>query len=1309
MAPVRLIPIFILYLYIMTLLASFNTQGLRSQDRLKTAFNFFLRNRFDIILLQETHWTADMEMLINREWSGNIFYSHGTNTARGVAILVSSRLNASILEKKGDNEGRIINVTIEIDDHSINIINIYAPSTDTERQTFFTTIGEFVSDGQENIIAGDFNCIFNTRLDSLGGDPNRRNSAASTLQTICSQHNLVDIWRERNKDKRCFTWTGRHPYNDSYISTRIDKFFTTRSLNPFIAEASIKPYPFSDHDYISLALSFDKIKRGPGYWHFNNDLLSNVNFLTEIEEFWNEWSGKIDDFANPLVWWDKTKQHFKKIAIRCAKVRNKLQRHEKLQLERKLEKLKARSTSGETRDIEEYLLAKEKMKLLELKELDAIKTRTKVQFLEEGEKSTRYFFSLEKCRKADQTIRLLTKQNLDAISEPEDILKETHDFYKSLFDAEPGDEHATNQFLNDSFPKLTDSAKEICEGPIAEGELRKAVQSMENNKSPGLDGLTANFYKKFWGLLSKNLTIVFNYAYENGQLSTSQRRGVISLLFKKGDRTQLKNWRPITLLNTDYKILTKALANRLQRVLPSIIHSDQTASIKGRTINDNIRLLHDVITYANENNLPLAVISVDQLKAFDRVSHDYLLKTLESFGFGPSFIKWIKTIYNCACSSVKPNGWMTAFIDLGRGLRQGCALSMPLYVLTAETLAIKIRENKNVKGIFPPGSKEELKLSQYADDTTLLLTDDDSITEAFKTFDLYERASGAKINKSKCKGLFCGAFSERTDQPYNFEWFTDYIPDKILGQFLGNVDCTTLNWRNKIDNIKNIIDAWRHRDLSMKGKALVINGLLTSTIWYNVTSLPVPQWVIQQLETIIYDFFWSYKKHLINKDILALPLGEGGFNIPRLQTRINAFRLNTLRRLLQPEDAHWKHFVSYFLRISRIRTGKLNLVLNYDRNHIESSTPPFHKELLLAWLAHKQLRQRVHPPETLPDILAEPLFQNDLISINHEPLMLPDWISAGITQIKDLTYETIPGFLPPRAIHELLTKHRQQSHRTLSRTAQELQKLHAALPYHWRIKICTEHQPQPPDHQPNFVINTKKTRNPPVDILTCKTRHFYSQLQKNKDTPIPGVEYWTTNLQLPPLEPFFNDKHWKTLYPPLATNKQGDLNWKITHRVVHTALSLNRMGVWATPNCHRCGALDTLEHAFIDCPAIVQFWDQIQLYVDKITAKKLTLTTLLKLFGRTARRNDPMGNRKIDLVNWILTLSRWAIHKSGVNYRVHNSVISPETLFKTTVKAHLKFQYKLYRNRLSQYLFPFDWCIGEALAKIENEQLIFTL
>ena len=181
------------------------------------------------------------------------------------------------------------------------------------------------------------------------------------------------------------------------------------------------------------------------------------------------------------------------------------------------------------------------------------------------------------------------------------------------------------------------------------------------------------------------------------------------------------------MLNTDYKILTRALANRLRQVLPLIVSSDQTASPKGRTINDNTRLLNDVISYANEKSINLALISVDQMKAFHRVSHAFSFPCLLRFAFGPCFIKWIKFIYHDFSSSVKTNGWLTAFIHLECRLRQGCALPVPLYGFTAETMASNIRATPRIHGIRPPDSKEELKLWQYADDTTLSLSDTESI------------------------------------------------------------------------------------------------------------------------------------------------------------------------------------------------------------------------------------------------------------------------------------------------------------------------------------------------------------------------------------------------------------------------------------------------------------------------------------------------------------------------------------------------------------------------------------------------------
>lgn len=143
-----------------------------------------------------------------------------------------------------------------------------------------------------------------------------------------------------------------------------------------------------------------------------------------------------------------------------------------------------------------------------------------------------------------------------------------------------------------------------------------------------------------------------------------------------------------------------------------------------------------MITYANETDTPLAQISVDQLKAFDRVSHDILFKTLENFNFAPEFQRWISLLYTVMASSVKVNGWLTAFIRLQGGLQQGCALSMALYVLTAEILATHICSHANIKGLVHWDSQPTI--SQYADDTTLLLADNILITNAFKIFQAYE-------------------------------------------------------------------------------------------------------------------------------------------------------------------------------------------------------------------------------------------------------------------------------------------------------------------------------------------------------------------------------------------------------------------------------------------------------------------------------------------------------------------------------------------------------------------------------------------
>ena len=171
--------------------------------------------------------------------------------------------------------------------------------------------------------------------------------------------------------------------------------------------------------------------------------------------------------------------------------------------------------------------------------------------------------------------------------------------------------------------------------------------------------------------------------------SNIKNTSVIKIIYKgKGETYLLYNYRPISLINVDIKILTKSLANRLKYILPTIIHASQTA-VYGRKIDQTIHTIRDLIELANKEDEPAAFIFVDQEKAFDRVNHDFLYKTMRAFGIGETFIQWVSKIYSSASSVLNINGFLSKQIPLKRGVRQGCPLSSLLYVLVIEVLATK--------------------------------------------------------------------------------------------------------------------------------------------------------------------------------------------------------------------------------------------------------------------------------------------------------------------------------------------------------------------------------------------------------------------------------------------------------------------------------------------------------------------------------------------------------------------------------------------------------------------------------------------
>ena len=229
------------------------------------------------------------------------------------------------------------------------------------------------------------------------------------------------------------------------------------------------------------------------------------------------------------------------------------------------------------------------------------------------------------------------------------------------------------------------------EGPLTCEECKEALSSFSKDKYGGEDGFTAEFHIKFFDILGEDLVRSLNHAYEKGELSISQRRGVITLLPKdESSLLDLKNWRPITLLNVGYKIAAKAIATIMESTLPFLIHTDQTGFIKGRYIRENIRLICNLLEQTKIDKSSGILLSIDFRKGFDTFEWPVMQKALQTYNFGESLRRSIETFYKNIESTVLNNGYASKWIRPSGAVRQGCPLSPSLFVLTAELMSNKI-------------------------------------------------------------------------------------------------------------------------------------------------------------------------------------------------------------------------------------------------------------------------------------------------------------------------------------------------------------------------------------------------------------------------------------------------------------------------------------------------------------------------------------------------------------------------------------------------------------------------------------------
>jgi len=623
---------------------TFNGDGLGTELKLTKVVNWCKKYKPDIIFLQETHCIDTREIWYKNCWNNLCFHSIGASNARGVSILISKNLDFQLVEEIIDDFGRYVVLDVIINNRGYLIGNYYGANFDCpdHLEEYLNLL--IPNTGQEIVSAGDYNFVMNVNLDKRGGRPRTHEKSRRLMRDWCTSMDLMDIWRIKNPDIFDYTWRSRFP---PYVYCRLDFYIISSSLCNFVDNCVIKTSFMSDHRLVTLEILDKELSRGPGFWKFNNSLLADKEYTNLIIKTIQDTILDNPDTV-PTLLLDTIKCKIRGSSVRYCSYKkrlnsknfetwsNELGRLQSL-LPHLSDELEKERTSTEIEKLDGDIKI-----LIDTNTRGSI-LRSKCQLYEEGERNSKFFYNLEKANGNKRCIIKL-KTNQGIVTGQDKVLIEEEKYYQNLYESkinpfDPGTRDRLSRlfFTDDFHPKIDDDDVPMLTAEISKEEVYDILSSFQEGKSPGTDGLTKEFYVFFWDYICEPLMNSFQYSLNSGSLSMDQKRGIINLIPKKDkDTLLLSNWRPLTLLNTDYKILAKLFAARLKTTLKNFISTDQTGFIPNQYIGTNINRMLNFIDYCNDNSVEGMLISIDYEKAFDSMEWDFVTKHYNTMVFRTS-------------------------------------------------------------------------------------------------------------------------------------------------------------------------------------------------------------------------------------------------------------------------------------------------------------------------------------------------------------------------------------------------------------------------------------------------------------------------------------------------------------------------------------------------------------------------------------------------------------------------------------------------------------------------------------------------
>lgn len=894
---------------------SLNVNGLGNPIKRARVMTKIKKENKHVVFLQETHLSPQENEKLKKCGYRKVYYSsHVHSHKRGVAILILNSFTFEIIKEIKDKEGRYIIVKGKTSNSILTLVCIYAPPNSDK--SFFKDLLDVIALEAEGvcICGGDLNIILNYDLDTTSQNRNKK-CLTKYLNTTLEETGLVDVWRLLHPLQRDYT----HYSIPHSVHSRIDYFLMQKEACYRVLDCKIGVADVSDHNAIFLTIQMDPLPKNTT-WRLNVSILNNETIVNDIKQEIDTFIRENDNGeVNPLMLWDSMKAVLRGKLIAKTTYLKRIRMEKYTNLIKTLKELEQKFRTKKESSIQKQITeVKTQIEELLNQEVEKKARYLKQSYYEIGPKSAKLLARRLRKRQIDTAIYKIKNPTSHKVeTKPEEIENIFRDYYQRLYSQEGTvDKQSIRDFLYSlDLPSIGEMQNKTITKEITLEELNKAVGRLKANKTPGSDGFPAEWYRTFQEKLNPILLRSFNWTLREGQVPPSWNDAIVSLIPKEGrERDDCANYRPISILNVDYKLYTSIIAKRLELFIADLIDEDQCGFIPGRQTHDSIRRTIHILHKINGNDSSAALISLDAEKAFDRVGWEFLYLTLERFGFNQDSIKTIKAIYHQPTARVKVNGSLSDRFHLNRGTRQGCGLSPTLFALYIEPLAQAIRQEEGIKGVIM--GENEHKIGLFADDVMLYVRDlDTSLPKLLEVIRKFHEYSGYKLNITKTQLIhFNYVPSEEIKNMFKVHWKTKTI--KYLG-----VNITrrpellySANYNPISDYLKKDLDRWSTYPLDFSSRIHVIKMNILPRLLYLFQALPLEIHTQQfaAWDRMVSRFIWGGKRARIRLSTLQLPRDRGGMALPNLMLYFQAAQLRPLCLWCDNSyTAKWKDIETY--------------------------------------------------------------------------------------------------------------------------------------------------------------------------------------------------------------------------------------------------------------------------------------------------------------------------------------------------------------------------------------------------------------